>query len=348
MFLNISPVLNTDQEERFRSNQWFSRRRMSRRDVTSFKVVVIEDHRKTSLPNRTCLFFFQSYSLFLWRTISSFLPVCIAMECFSIRRAPFKTSSPSPSQYQSHDPLFAENVLVLRQSSHRFLDVILPLVNRSPFDTLPLPLTLSVQNETAYKEHSDRVEHCSHRYSHIATHFVHCNLCSPSYRREWRTQKIGTLSAGRSITHFLCKIGLISDDRSCWTIGKPTECNASVPENSFGIQRSGWQVWSSHCKFRPFKRLFGLHIFQKCVNSVDALISDDVLHTFRPCQFYVFYNRDFSTCADKVGVNEKTFSLKTLICHDDLQLIAKKEDGIPCLKALFTDVNEVSSTLKYS
>ncbi|CAI2353068.1 unnamed protein product [Caenorhabditis sp. 36 PRJEB53466] len=58
----------------------------------------------------------------------------------------------------------------------------------------------------------------------------------------------------------------------------------------------------------------------KCVTVMDSPISADVLHSFSPCHFYIYYNRDFSACADL--------------------LIAKKDDGIACLNTLFNDIYE--------
>ncbi|EFO83853.1 hypothetical protein CRE_14894 [Caenorhabditis remanei] len=57
-----------------------------------------------------------------------------------------------------------------------------------------------------------------------------------------------------------------------------------------------------------------------CVGTVDSFVSADVLHTFSSCQFYVFYNRQFASCAEK--------------------LIMKKDGDAACLKRVFDDSEE--------
>ncbi|CAO4380323.1 unnamed protein product [Caenorhabditis nigoni] len=61
----------------------------------------------------------------------------------------------------------------------------------------------------------------------------------------------------------------------------------------------------------------------KCVGKIESFVSADVLHTFSSCQFYVFYNRQFSPCAEK--------------------LIAKKDENGSCLKTLFDGSVEINN-----
>ncbi|PIC27972.1 hypothetical protein B9Z55_020049 [Caenorhabditis nigoni] len=61
----------------------------------------------------------------------------------------------------------------------------------------------------------------------------------------------------------------------------------------------------------------------KCVGKIESFVSADVLHTFSSCQFYVFYNRNFSSCAEK--------------------LIAKKDENGSCLKTLFDGSVEINN-----
>lgn len=63
-------------------------------------------------------------------------------------------------------------------------------------------------------------------------------------------------------------------------------------------------------------------IFQNCLEAVGSSHLKSLTTKIRPCLFYIFYNREFSTCAEK--------------------LIAKKDDNIPCLNTLFNDIHEVS------
>ncbi|EFP12799.1 hypothetical protein CRE_05105 [Caenorhabditis remanei] len=57
-----------------------------------------------------------------------------------------------------------------------------------------------------------------------------------------------------------------------------------------------------------------------CGTELDATKVPLLLQKISPCLFYMFYNREFSTCAHK--------------------LIAKKDDKIPCLNTLFNDIHE--------
>ncbi|PIC27973.1 hypothetical protein B9Z55_020049 [Caenorhabditis nigoni] len=76
----------------------------------------------------------------------------------------------------------------------------------------------------------------------------------------------------------------------------------------------------------------------KCVGKIESFVSADVLHTFSSCQFYVFYNRNFSSCAEKVR-------LKKLWVYENLtlQLIAKKDENGSCLKTLFDGSVEINN-----